>query len=73
MCTTRTIAVTWTTLTTDVSDGDGVFIPVTGWMDTAQAKRFRSTFEVAATTDASGVVKPGAQFADAADAPGTPC
>ncbi len=72
MCTTRTLAVTWTTLTTDVTDGDGVFIPVTGWMDTAQAKRFRSTFEVAATTDASGVVKPGAQFADAADAPGTP-
>ena len=72
MCTSKTVPVAWTTLYSDVTDGDGVFIPVTGWMDAAQVKKFRSTFEVAATTDASGVIKPGAQFADSPDPAGTP-
>lgn len=72
MCTSKTVPVAWTTLYSDVTDGDGVFIPVTGWLDAAQVKKFRSTFEVAATTDASGVVKPGVQFADSPDVPATP-
>ena len=65
MCQTRTINLPWTTLYSDVTADDGVFLPVSGWMDAASVRRLRVTFEVAATTDANGIIKPGIQYANA--------
>jgi len=72
MCTTRSILLAWDTLASDVTTSDGLALPVTGWMDTASVKRLRVAFEVAGTTDASGVVKVGIQFANVENAPQTP-
>ncbi len=69
MCQTRTINLPWTTRYSDVTANDGVFLPVSGWMDASTVRRLRVAFEVAATTDASGIIKPGIEYANVENTP----
>ena len=72
MCSVRSVNLPWTLVASDVTTNDGLASPATGWMDANTIRRIRGPFEVAASTDAGGVMKLGIQFANVENAPQTP-
>jgi hypothetical protein len=68
----RTQATPWTTLYSDNTSQDGDFSPTGGWQAAADVDQGRCTFEVANTTDASGIIKPGFQTANSENSPDAP-
>ena len=67
----KTIVTHWTTICSNVDTGDGLFVPVSGYMNAADVDKIRCTFEVVAATDSSSVIQPGIQTANVEDAADT--
>lgn len=67
----KTIVTHPTTVTSSINTGDGVFNPVTGYMNASEVDKLRCTFEVLCASDTSGIIKPGLQTADVENAPDT--
>ena len=68
----RTIPLPPSTIYSDVTVNDGHFVFLTGYIPTSDARFHRFIFEIAGTTDGSGVVRPGLQCAQSAEAPASP-
>lgn len=69
MASIKRIGFQWTTGFSNVSTGDGVFIPTTGWMPAADVGKARCTWEAATEMIANMITKPGYQTANVENAP----
>ena len=67
----RRLGFSWTTAFSVLSTGDGTFIPLTGWMPSADVGKARSTWEAHSEAAANMITRPGYQTANVENSPDT--
>ena len=69
MASIRRLGFSWTTGFSNLSTGDGVFIPTTAWMQAADVGKARCTWEANSEMAPSMVTRPGYQTANVENSP----